>query len=388
MSASTTEHLSDVAKASNEFSFHLYKTLLPTTKDQNIFFSPISITTVLSMTHLGARGQTADQMKQVLRFQHIEDAQYHRSFKEMNQLLYTSDGSNILKSANRLFSHQGFRIQDEFLRQTKTHYGSELATHDFIQNSEEAVKAINAWVERETDGKIKGLIQNIDPMIRLILINAIYFKGMWLQQFDEQNTRKSSFYVSSKDKLECNLMYQKREFNLTYDSENKCAVLDLPYKGNDLSMLIVLPDEVDGLTRLENKLSASLLQSWTSKLESEKVELWLPKFSLSQKFQLNDALTKMGMGYLFDAAKADLSGIAEELFVSEVIHKAFIEVNEEGSEAAAATAVKMMKRSIELVTQFRADHPFLFVIRDRRTEVALFMGRMAKPPNGNGHDEL
>ncbi|XP_071949433.1 leukocyte elastase inhibitor-like [Antedon mediterranea] len=389
-STSSFENLSDLANSSNEFSLDLYKTILPTAKGKNIFFSPVSITTALSMTYMGARGETANQMRDVLHYNDIDENKLHQSFYELNGLLYGSEEAYTLKSANRLFTHQGFSILEEYRQQTKAHYLSKLETHNFVEDGAGAVNAINSWVEGETNGKIKDLLKEIDPLTRLILVNAVYFKGNWLNQFDMENTHKGVFHVSSNEKVNCDLMFQKRHFNITYDSGNKCLVLDLPYKGNDLSMLIVLPDDTDGLALLERKLSASLLQSWTSTLRHDKVELYLPKFSLTEEFQLNDVLIKMGMGHLFDEVKADLSGIstADQLHVSEVLHKAFVDVNEEGSEAAAATSVRLSTRSIERNTQFRADHPFLFIIRDRRTEMALFMGRMAKPQNTSDHDEL
>ena len=237
-------------------------------------------------------------------------------------------------------------------------------------------------MEDQTQQKIKDLIAKgvLDQLTRLVLTNAIYFKGTWKSQFDEKQTRELPFAVSPDKKLNVPMMHQQSQFR--YAAFPDCQVIDLPYSGEDLSMLIVLPKKVDGLSELEKSLTVDNLKTWTSRLRQTKVSVFIPKFKMTCQFQLKSVLADMGMPQAFDSRRADFSGMTPkpDLFISAVIHKAFVDVNEEGSEAAAATAVVMKLRSRPKPPPvFRADHPFVFFIRDNRTGSVLFLGRVMNP---------
>eukprot|EP00058_Branchiostoma_floridae_P002689 XP_002588177.1 hypothetical protein BRAFLDRAFT_118881 [Branchiostoma floridae] len=277
-----------------------------------------------------------------------------------------------LQTANRLYGEQTYSFLQDFLDATNKNYGAELAAVDFKGAAEQVRGTINQWVEEQTKNKIKDLIPAgaVDAMTRLVLVNAIYFKGNWDEQFDANMTRDRDFNINNNEKVKVKMMRKEANFNYGVFEDLKCRVLELPYVEKELSMLIFLPD------------AAATLQTVSSKMYSTKVNLLLPRFKLEQEFGLGDTLKKMGMGEAFSDA-ADFSGMSgsKDLFISAVVHKAFVEVNEEGTEAAAATGVVMMLCALDLEgpPEFVADHPFLFLIRDNRSNSVLFLGRMYKP---------
>ncbi|KAJ8020603.1 Leukocyte elastase inhibitor A [Holothuria leucospilota] len=391
MASSNLSQSNQLAGALNEFSWELYKNI---GKDpsSNVFFSPFSIMTALAMTFAGARGNTAEQMSEVLRFNKITDDDVHEAFERVNGAIFSSDASYTLKTANRLFSQKDYNIVEQFLKKTESNYKSGLVSVDFISAAEAARSLINGWVSEQTSGKIPDLIPPgvLNSLTRLVLVNAIYFKGNWLKQFDPKHTTTQQFKVSNSESIPVQMMFLKDPFFYYEDQSLKCQVLSLPYVGNSLSMVIVLPDPSISLTDVESKITTDVLSSWMKGSRKEKVKLLLPRFKLEESFILNDHLSKMGMSDLFHPDKADLSGVTgnKDLSVSQVIHKAFIEVNEEGTEAAAATAVVMRKRSIEIIPTFTADHPFLFLIRHNSSGSILFLGRVVRPPASKTKDEL
>ncbi len=237
-----------------------------------------------------------------------------------------------------------------------------------------------------TKGKITDLIPAgvLSDMTRLVLTNAIYFKGNWLHQFNKDSTQPAPFHLSATQKVEVPLMFQKEryKFGRAKFGESGLKVLELPYKGEELSMVLLLPDETDGLAALEKELTAENLKSWTAKLGKPEVMVFLPKFKMTAEFQLNDVLAKLGMPLAFAPGSADFSGMdgKMDLYISAVVHKAFVDVNEEGTEAAAATGVVFGVTSVPVdPPEFRADHPFVFLIRDNRSGAILFMGRVLDP---------
>jgi len=252
---------------------------------------------------------------------------------------------------------------------------------DFVGATEKSRQAINLWVEDQTNKKIKDLIPQgvLTALTRLVLTNAIYFKGDWASQFKESATKDASFKLGGGKTVQAPLMYQKGKFG--YKEDRDVQVLSMPYKGDDLSMVVVLPKKVDGLADVTANLTAAKIDAWTTRLYKRDVYVHLPKFKVESQFGLNDVLAKMGMPDAFDSSKANLSGMngARNLYISAVIHKAYVDVNEEGTEAAAATAVVVALRSAPRRTTFRADHPFLFLIRHNKTGAILFMGRLANP---------
>ncbi len=372
-----------IANGNNQFAFDLYHRLQ--TKKGNLFFSPNSISTALAMTYGGAKADTAKQMAAVLHFD-LPQNQLQQAFSELRQQLSANDKDTELRTANRLWGQSGYKFLPAYLQLTKNQYGAELGQVDFKNKTEAARQEINAWVSDETKGKIEDLLQPgiLSPQTRLVLTNAIYFKGKWGSPFGKKSTKNLPFTVSADTKPDVPTMTQTRVFG--YGTNDDLQMLDLSYGGNKLSMLVLLPNEVDGLESLEGELSEPNLEKWTSSLSRKSVEVYLPKFKLTSELSLGDTLKSMGMIAAFEPG-ADFSGMdgKKDLSLSAVVHKAYVDVNEEGTEAAAATGVigKVMAeahpKKPEPPPVFRADHPFVFLIRDTETGSILFMGRVARP---------
>jgi len=370
-----------VVQGNNAFALDLYAELKQ--RDGNLFFSPHSISTALAMTYAGARGNTAEQMAKVLHFD-LEQKRLHPTFRELLDQLSARQAEQgyQLSVANALWGQKGYSFLDKFLDLTKENYGAGLNEVDFVGATETARKTINSWVEKETEEKIKELIKPgvLDRLTRLVLTNAIYFKGFWESQFEEEMTYPAPFTLMSGEKVQVPTMHRTADFK--YAEADDFQALELPYKGGDLSMTIFLPKETDGLAALEQSLTAEKLASWRSTLEEQEVIVALPKFKMTSEFSLAEVLKSMGMTDAFDQHNADLSGMTgkRDLFITAVLHKAFVEVNEEGTEAAAATGVVVaLKSAPPSQPVFRADHPFLFLIRDSRSNSILFIGRVMNP---------
>jgi serpin B len=377
-----------VVRGGNEFAFDLYAKLRAD-KDGNLFFSPQSISTALAMTYAGARGDTAKQMAGVLHFDLPPGKLHPAQAALLNYLNAIGQRGDVkLSVANRLWGQQGYKFLKDFTTLLKSEYGAGLEQLDFAQ-SEAARQTINAWVEKATADKIKDLIPDgvLDSLTRLVLTNAVYFKGDWEEAFDKKLTKPHDFHLTATSKAEgVPLMFQKHDYRYAqgkFAADQGLKLIELPYKGNELSMVVLLPDEIDGLAKLEKNLTADNVQKWLDAAQTTEVKLWLPKFKMTDEFQLGNILSAMGMTDLFDRMKADLSGMDDkkDLFVSAVLHKAFVDVNEQGTEAAAATgAVVTLKAAVPQETPtFRADHPFVFLIRDNATGAILFMGRVVDP---------
>lgn len=373
-----------VAEGGNEFATDLYARLA-SEKTSNLFFSPYSISTALAMTYAGARGQTAAEMAKVLHFP-VSQAELHPASNKLRLLLASKEPTARfqLRVANRLWGQKGFHFVPEFLGVTKSDYGAELGLLDFGQ-SDAARQTINSWIETQTEWKIQDLIPPnvLNSDTRLVLTNAIYFKASWRYGFQKASTANSPFQVSEAKRIVVPTMHQTKD--LRYGESKTVQMLELPY-GEDgrLSMLILLPKAVDGLGDLEKVLTNQNLAKLPAILKMQEVNVHLPKFKMTSEFSLKGVLTLMGMPLAFSPNAANFSGMStqEKLFISAVIHKAFVDVNEEGTEAAAATAVAMelaMARAPKSPIEFRADHPFVFFIRDTRTQCILFMGRVINP---------
>jgi serpin B len=371
-----------VVEGNNAFAFALYGQLR--NRNGNLFFSPESISTALAMAYAGARGDTASEMATTLHFtlpqQHLNPAMGAL----LSDLNAVHDGYQ-LTVANALWAQQGYTFLDNFLQLLKTDYGAGLNQVDFKGATEAARLTINRWVEQKTQDKIKDLLQpgTLAPSTRLVLTNAIYFKGDWQTQFDKAQTRDEAFYPSQTQTKQVAFMHRADSFS--YFDGGTFQVLEIPYKSKELSLIVLLPKDRGGLPALEQSLTASNTQQWLSQLvQRDKVIVALPKFKSTQQFELGATLGAMGMAQAFSAS-ADFSGMTgkRDFAISEVIHKAYIDVNEEGTEAAAATAVVFralaMRGPVEQPPVFRADHPFIFLIRDNRSSSILFMGRTADP---------
>ncbi|XP_038054894.1 serpin B6-like isoform X1 [Patiria miniata] len=424
-------HVSDVglaqnaAKVTNTFASNLFRVLTEgESSNNNIFFSPMSISTALAMTFMGARGETASQMSQVLHFNILEESVLHQSFADLRALVFSPEApagktasqmsqvppSNsaeesvhqsfarhrarpaipcTLVAANRLFAPKGLDVLATFVDDSMKYYGASMEILDFIGDGEGSRQHINSWVEKQTANRIKDLLAagSIDDMTRLVLVNAIYFKGDWAAKFDYQHTNFNGKFRSLGGSEKITMMHKTGKFHYARDDSVSSSILELPYLKNEVSMFIVLPDQVDGLADVQKKLSQDKIDSWVTDArmrDSPTVIVSLPRFDLEQDFVLNDVLRKMGMNDPFHVGKADFSGMTgdKDVFISTAIHKAFLKVNEEGSEAAAATSWPMCfgidfppKGAVE----FNADHPFLLFIYDNKSRAVLFMGQLCQP---------
>ena len=369
----------------------------------NVFFSPCSIHTALAMTYAGAQNATADQMYAALGFwgsdkpvgggksgqpgdARVRPAQEktHVAYKAFLAQLKPGAGAGYqLTVANALWGQKGFPWRAEFLKATKDNYGAGLQEVDFAAAPEPSRNTINAWVEEKTQQKIKDLVPEgvVTSDTRLVLTNAVYFKGTWAAPFDTQATQEAPFHLGDGKDVQAPLMYRQDRYG--YAEAEGLQALSMPYKGDELSMVVLLPKAVDGLAALEKDIVSGKLASHLAALQTRKVEVFLPRFKMTCQFRLEEPLAAMGMKDAFDPGKADFSGMAgkKDLFISAVVHKAFVEVNEEGTEAAAATgvAISLTSEEVDPNPVFRADHPFLFLIRHNATGAILFMGRLCDP---------
>jgi len=341
----------------------------------NLFLSPYSISLALGMTYGGAREKTAEEMATALHFPDNHE-QLHPAFKRLNQKLAetAAETGQKLDIANGLCLTEG-NVSSEFKALLRDSYEAELFSGD--------VNVINAWVEDKTHGKIEKILEQLSANSVCVLLNAIYFKGLWESQFKEKQTHDAPFSVSPGKEVTVPLMHQK--FDLKVLRKEGFRVASMPYKGERMSMLIFLPNEVTGLPALEKQLTAHNLQQWLTELDrtmSQEIDIYLPKFKLETEYDLVDCFKALGMQGAFESEVADFRGMGwpkGDLWISQIKHKAFVEVNEEGTEAAAATAVEMITKAAMPTPPFRADHPFLFLIRDNQTGAVLFLGRLVDP---------
>ena len=379
------EDINNVVEANNQFALDFYSQL----KDKeggNVFFSPYSISSALAMTYEGAKGETAQEIRSVFYFPEADDlrrTEYATIFNEINK----KDKKYKLHIANALWAQKDYPFLDEYFKIVDEYYKGKVTNLDFKKNSESARVTINNWVEDQTSDKIKNLIPSgvIDTLTRLVLTNAIYFKGEWIKQFNKNNTRDQDFKISKSNVIKVPIMQRaddKAVFN--YTENNKLQILEMPYSGEELSMLIFLPKD-DNLKALENSLSVKKLSKWKQDLKEQRVDIFIPKFKFETKYFMADALREMGMPTAFSDS-ADFSGMTgkQDLKISDVIHQAFIEVNEEGTEAAAATIGLMHTTGSgpekePKIPVFRADHPFIFLIQEKATGNILFLGRVVDP---------
>jgi serpin B len=378
-----TEEISmNTTSVPSDFATRLYAKLAGT-EASNLFFSPFSIQVALAMCSVGAKGETRHELTDLIGAPESVDEQ-NRKYAALLQSVQGEGKCPIqLVTANALWGQQGFHFNTDFQEAIADFYDAALHVVNFKTQPDEAVKAINSWVSNKTRARIKELIGRdlINEDTRLILTNAIYFKGQWESVFEKSATKDEDWHGSKTSKVP--MMRQKGGF-LYYEGDDFQAV-NLPYKGRQLSMLIVLPRKKDGLPALESRWATQqMFRQVTGGFDSESVIISLPRFKIESEFKLRPTLCALHADLAFSDA-ADFGGIADEsLKISEVIHKAFVEVNEEGTEAAAATAVLMM-RSMGVASRspepkvFKADHPFLFFIWDRKTNSVFFSGRVIDP---------
>jgi serpin B len=388
-STPTSAELATFARANNAFALDLYAKARA--QPGNLAFSPFSIASALAMTAAGARTETAAQMRKVL---HLGAGGSDRDLDVAGSLIasYGAPEQKItIRVANRLFGDKAFTFEKPYLARVQAAFGAPLEVVDFQHASDAARLLINGWVATQTQNHIQSLIppNGVDDTTRLVLANAIYFLGDWATPFDKRRTSNAAFFATKADQHPVPTMHATESFG--YATRMGAKILDLPYENGAIALTIVLPNDADGLGALEARLTADELAGLTRSLASTRVAVSLPKFEIDPKaaLSLGDLLKSLGMPLAFDREKADFSGMAippspsERLYLGKVFHKAFVRVDEKGTEAAAATAVSMMRATAVMrhadPVEFKADHPFLFLLRDTSTGLVLFMGRVGDP---------
>lgn len=376
----TISSVDNVVTGNNKFALDYYNQIKD--KEENIFFSPYSISTALAMVYEGAKGETADQIRSIFYFPENDELR-RPSFAKIYNDINEGNEEYLLNTANALWAQKDYTFLEDYLNTISVYYGGKTTNLDFVGETEKSRQTINVWVEEKTNNKIKNLIPAgfLNSMTRMVLTNAIYFKGKWVKQFDEEKTREEDF-TTDNGKVKVQMMRLLGEdAKFKYTETNDLQILELPYEGDKLSMLIMLPKE--DLKSVEKDITVDNLNSWTKELIEQRVDVYLPKFTFETKYFMSDDLIDMGMTVAFSEG-ADFSGMdgTRNLFIDFVIHQAFVEVNEEGTEAAAATAVGMRLTAMpgELDYKiFKADHPFIFVIQEKENGNILFLGRMSDP---------
>nr|QHB21601.1 venom serpin 1 [Platymeris rhadamanthus] len=363
--------LQAITEGSNKFAIDLYQAIKK--PGENIIVSPISAQIVLALAYTGAKENTAKELANVL---HLPD-----NIDEVlrgHKLLIQHLENPVLKLATKMFIEKTLEVKPEFQQNAANYFLSDAGLVSFVKDPEGARKEINHWVEQKTNDKIKDLLAegSIDPLTRMVLTNAIHFKANWESKFDPDLTEDGDFFVTPENKVKVKMMMKKKKFPFRMHQELDAKILEMPYAGNEFKMIIILPNKIDGLAEVENKLASSDLSELLRGLHEVEVNVKLPRFKIEKTMELKDILIGMGIKDIFDEAKANLTGISNEhLYASKVVQKAFIEVNEEGTEAAAATALVMVAYSSLVIypqEDFHADHPFLYILK--KDNMITFMG--------------
>jgi serpin B len=380
----TGQDSSPIVNAANQFALELYGEYKNT--NENLFFSPHSISSALQMTYEGARGKTAAEMRSVFHFPE-DNAARIGSFAKLYEQINPQNANYRLSTANALWAQTDYPFDQNYLKTAETYYHGKAANLDFAGDTENSRKTINEWVSGKTAQKIPELFAagTLNPLTRLVLTNAVYFKGKWATPFEEMLTQEKDFTASTGAKIKCQMMNIKDDFGYAQTADYQA--LELPYEDSDLSMIVVLPEN-GKIEAAEKELAAAGLGNVKKSLKNELVNVFLPKFKFDTSYNMNQTLAKMGMPTAFDDANADFSGMydktktPENLYIGLVIHKAYIDVYEEGTEAAAATGVAMQATAVMEPPQakiFNADRPVIFAIVHNQTGAILFMGKVNDP---------
>ena len=378
-SIANSQQTSYTATEANSFAVSMYKQFAQADND-NVFFSPISISMALGMTYAGADGETKKQISEVLNFPY-NDKNFHAQMGQLQSNLLDKQSEGVdIALANQLWAENSYRFKCRYLRTTQKLYNSPVKRLDFSGNPNASRIEINQWVEELTRDRIKDLLPDgsISSLTKMVLTNAIYFKGQWDKKFEAENTRDDIFTTLEGKQVKTPMMNAKEKFNV-YQGDG-ISLLELPYQGNDFSMLVLLPNEDRSIGEIERGLSVDNLNEYISKLSEKEVQLMFPKFKFDAEYQLKPVLSDMGMPIAFsNAANLSRMSRSNDLKIDEVFHKAFVEVSEEGTEAAAATAVVIVLKSITMPVEFYANRPFIFIIRENKDGNILFMGRVTNP---------
>ncbi len=367
-----------LSRAGNEFGFRLFQEINNTGNETNLCISPMSVSLALAMVYNGANGATKTAMENTLGFSGMSTEQINISQGMLLDYFQELDSAVQLEIANSIWYRNSFSVKDEFVKVNEEYYDAEVTGLEF---NNQAPKIINNWVNEKTQGLIPEIITDIPPLLRMILINAIYFKGSWTHPFDEDDTQEEQFYLTEDSVTLCPMMFLDRRFS--YHANEIFQVIDVPYGQKDYSMTVFLPVPEISVDSLIGLIDRNSWNNWTKRLANAEGMLYLPRFKFAYSATLNPYLSALGMDICFSTQNADFSGISDEyLYINEVIHKAFIETNEEGTEAAAVTSVGMKTLSITPLSPkftMRVDRPFLFAIRERQSGAILFLGKVVDP---------
>jgi serpin B len=361
----------------HDFSWSLYGAI---DKTGNTCVSPYSIATVLLFLMLGTRGQSKYQISSaVLKDNQLPDDENFQKFKELNAMMLTGNNGGVeLNIATKVFISNRFTLHDDVKAKAKKFFKSDIG-HKNFSKSKIAAKFMNTWITKNTNHKIKNLISEswLNSMTVMVLVNAVYFKGEWETKFDPSKTKKQLFFVDKIKVTQVNMMHIK--LRVLYTTDNDYSAIALPYRGNKFEMVFILPKTIDGLNALEANISSELLQHINSRFKMSTVQISIPKFVIESELDLMKVLPKLGITDIFNEAKSDFSHLIKEhtgnIYVSKAVHKVIVEVNEEGTEASAATVIVVLLRGGQRTLSFTADHPFLFYIRNKESGTILFLGR-------------
>ncbi|NLJ20322.1 MAG: serpin family protein [Bacteroidales bacterium] len=356
----------------NEFAFDLFRKVIDFSKETNVFISPLSVSIALGMTWNGAAGETKSEMESALKMSGMSVEEINEYYRILQTTLPTIDPTTKLTLANSLWYRSGFQVKSDFLNVNVDYFDAYVRELDFSKAW--AVDTINQWCAKKTNNLIPSVLDNIPEDAVMYLINAIYFKGIWRHQFEKKNTTQADFTNEAGEKVKVNMMFQKDTF--AYAEDEKAQYLDMPYGNKAFSMTVILPKNGNTTADLLEYITVNQWNRILQNLSMREVEVYFPRFSSKNKFLLNDPLIDMGMKLAF-TDNADFSNIADEnLFISRVLHNTYIEVTEEGTEAAAVTVVEIGYTSVPMIPVFQVNKPFLFVIRENSTGVILFIGKM------------
>jgi len=372
-------------ESSNQFGLTLFSKITEAEPNENIVISPLSVSMALGMTYKGANSTTLEAMHETLGYGDLTIQEVNESYLSLITLLTDLDPDVIFDIANSIWCREGFYVEDSFISTNQDYFDALVQSLDFSRS--DAADIINAWVCDNTNGQIEEIVTPpIDVSTIMFLINAIYFNGNWTYEFDPENTETTPFFLPDNSQIDCQMMSYKCEHS--YFSNDQFQAVDLPYGDGKFRMMVILPNNNIDIDAFIADIDNNAWNTWLNEFEKTEINLYLPKFKLEYKNELNDELSAMGMEIAFDPTNADFSGINPDiqLFISKVKHKTFIEVNEEGTEAAAVTSVEISFTSAgggNSTPTMRVDHPFIFAIHEINTGAILFIGKILKPEYEN-----
>ncbi len=365
-----------LVESDNKFGLKLFREICAEEKESNVFISPLSVSMALGMTYNGANGETQEAMQNALELSGLSLEEVNQSYKSLIELLTGLDPKVRFDIANSIWYRQGWNFEQDFLNLCKEYFDALVTGLDF--GSSDAAKTINAWVDQSTNGKINKIVDDsIGDAFVMFLINAIYFKGTWTYQFDPDLTKDDKFILPDGTKKPCKMMSQQGDYRYLFNSVFQAV--DLPYGDGEFSMTVFLPCPEADINSLIAEFTQENWDEWVSSFSEQSLQLFLPRFKLECEFGLNQVLKSMGMDIAFDPNRADFTRMFKPggIWIDAVKHKTFVEVNEEGTEAAAVTSVGIV--DVSLPPTVRVDRPFVFALRENHSQTILFIGKVVNP---------